>query len=619
MWIITIQKSLLNMRIHVYICIAVFISLIYAYEAFALNNNHDGGIVIADRHQAKAVIVINDDASRQLKDAATELSKYVRLSTGVEIKIIKNTETKTVPNMVFILIKKDGRQNEANIYSYAFAENFAIFFPDRNTIVISGTTDWGVEFAVYEFLERYVGIRWLMPGPSGTFIPKHDKLSVIMRNLEEKPAFISRLLSGLKGQDQYLWARRNRMHGQVKFHHNLFNLFPPSKYAKTHQEFFPLINGKRYIPEDNTQHQWQPCFSAPGLVDEAVKNISEYFSEHPEESSYSLGVNDSGGYCECPACLALNGDAKNFLGLRNMSEQYFQWANAVAEGVLKKHPDKWFGCLAYSEVAAPPSKVKVHPRIIPFMTYDRMKWVDHLREIEGKGMTKRWHQQSSILGWYDYIYGTPYLVPRVYFHKMADYYKFGYENGVRAMYAEAYPNWGEGPKLYLALKLQWDPYLDTDKLLNEWYDACVGKEASPYLKAYYEIWEKFWTQKAPTTKWFSIGFQYLRFYEAGYVDRIDDEIVRSRKLLEKVGMLARTTEQKKRADLIMKAFEYYEASVISYQLKQKCGSFSTWPSSINCNLFQKMKERRQSLLNAFEVDPVLVHPSRYDQWKTLQW
>jgi hypothetical protein len=156
---------------------------------------------------------------------------------------------------------------------------------------------------VYEFLERYIGVRWLMPGAAGEFIPAHKKLSVLARNIKGKPAFASRLLSGLKGPEQYLWARHNRMHGQIKFHHNLFNLFPPAIYTKTHPEFFPVIKGNRYLPKDSVEHAWQPCFSVPGIVEESVKNVCDYFAKHPEEMSYSLGVNDVGGHCECDLCL----------------------------------------------------------------------------------------------------------------------------------------------------------------------------------------------------------------------------------------------------------------------------------------------------------------------------
>lgn len=574
-------------------------------------------ITVVDVNKAKAIILVDDNATGQLKTAAAELARYIRISTGKDIKTEKISKNRDDRGIVRIIIKTSTAGKSGNSRSFSMSDEFSITFPDERTIVINGATDWGTEFGVDEFLERYVGVRWLMPGPDGEFVPIRKKLSVPINAVREKPAFDSRLLSGLRGAEQDLWAHRNRMHGQIQFHHNLLNLFPPAKYKKIHPEFFPLIRGKRFLPEEGTEG-WQPCFTAPGIVEEAVKNICDYFAKHPEERSYSLGVNDGGGYCECDACLAKHGAAKNFLDLRDVSDTYFEWANAVVEAVLKKYPDKWFGCLAYGEIAQAPQRVRVHPRIVPFLTYDRMKWVDDSIEKQGRAITESWSERAGSIGWYDYIYGTPYLVPRVYFHKMADYYRYGHDHGVRAMYSEAYPNWGEGPKLYIALMLQRNPYQDVDKLLGEWYEKCVGREAAPYLKAYYDLWEGFWTKKAPKSKWFSTKGQYLAFSEAGYLDLIEGEITESRNLLEKVMIAVKTPDQKKRSHLISRAFEYYEASVLSYQSKKNCTGFGALSLGTGCDLHRKMKEKRFSLINEFEKDPVLLHPIRFDKERILQ-
>ena len=42
---------------------------------------------------------------------------------------------------------------------------------DPSQVIIAGPTPYGTEFGVYEFLERYVGVRWLMPGPDGEDVP----------------------------------------------------------------------------------------------------------------------------------------------------------------------------------------------------------------------------------------------------------------------------------------------------------------------------------------------------------------------------------------------------------------------------------------------------------------
>jgi len=554
------------------------------------------GMRIFENGSFRAAIQVPPGASRQGREAAELLARYLHKSTGVGITVSEKPGRSPMRIQVGLTDSPTISKRLAGLDQ----DGFVIHCSDLKNLVIAGKTDWGTEFGVYEFLERYLGIRWLLPGPDGEYIPRHSTIHLPAVDIRQEPVFASRLLSGLRGGVQKLWARRNRMHGRINFHHNLDNLFPPQRYVESHPEFFPILAGKRFLPPPGN-YKWQPCFSAKGIVDEAVRNICAYFAEHPEEDSFSLGANDSKNYCECPLCLKVVAGKKNGLGYADYSDLYFPWANAVVAGVLKTYPDKWFGCLAHACLARPP-RGAVHPRLIPFVTSDRLIWVDAATEAEEKDLNQQWRAKSPSVGWYDYLYGTPYCVPRIYFHIMACYYRYAQEQGIQAMYGEAYPNWGEGPKLYLALKLQWDPMLDVDAVLQEWYEKAVGPAAAPYLKDYYDLWEKFWTQTVPKSNWFSKKRILLDFQSHGYMKSISNEVELSRKLLNTVMEKAETTEQRQRAQLIFRAFEYYEASVISY--KGQNGS---------------MRERRAALAREFDSHPVLVHPIPFNKFKSLNW
>ena len=563
--------------------------------------------------QPAAGVVLGEQASAQLKGAVKVLIACVAESTGAALPVA--TEPPEQGTILFV-----GPSSAVEALGIGVGEldddGYVIAFPDERSVVILGPTDWGTEYGVYEFLERYVGVRWLMPGADGTDVPKRETITVPRESLRHEPAFFSRLFSGLRGRAQDEWARRNRMHGRVSFHHNLLHLFPPETYTKTHPEFFPMHKDERYLPPTNSTHRWQPCFTATGIVDEAVANITRFFDEHPEATSYSLGTNDSSGYCRCENCLARISGDKNFLGRIDYSDLYYDWANQVIAGVLEKHTDNWFGCLAYSEVAAPPKRVDVHPRLIPYMTYDRMKWMDPELRATGEQLTKDWHDKSPTLGWYDYIYGSPYCLPRVWFHHMADYYRFGHANGVRALYAEAYPNWGEGPKLYVSLKLQWDPNRDVDALLDDWFVRCVGPDAAPHLAQYYAHWEDFWTRRVLEAQWFTQGGQYLSFYSPRYLEAIQlDEIDESRRLLETALAKARTDKQKARAQLLLQAFEYYEATAYAYKARSIPHDLPIDTEQQAMTLLEDggkalvfAEKRRRLALEVFPDHPVLCHP-----------
>ncbi|MCK5804458.1 MAG: hypothetical protein KAI66_16590, partial [Lentisphaeria bacterium] len=137
--------------------------------------------------------------------------------------------------------------------------------------------------------------------------------------------------------------------------------------------------------------------------------------------------------------------------------------------------------------------------------------------------------------------------------------------GVRGLTAEAYPNFGEGPKLYVSLRLQWDPSQDVDQLLDEWYALTVGPKAAPYVRKYYAHWEKFWTGAVLESGWWSKGRQYLRFNLPTYLDAVPiGDLAQSREWLEAAVAGADSDGQRARAQLLLQAFEYYEASVRAY-------------------------------------------------------
>jgi hypothetical protein len=466
-----------------------------------------------------------------------------------------------------------------------------------------------------------------MPGSDGYDIPRTTTIKVTEGIIKDQPVFFSRLYSGSPAGCQLEWADFNRIHGRVQFHHNIFRLFPQSKYGKTHPEFYPMKDGKvRYIPEsDSDDYTWEPCLSAPGSVEEAVKNIIAYFKEYPDDTSFSLGVNDSYEFCRCPTCLARISGDKNYLGFVDYSNMYYEWCNKVIEGVLKVYPDKWFGCLAYYNVSTPPTTVKLHPRLIPYITYDRMAWIDADAKAAGHTNTESWQKASTNLGWYDYIYGTPYCLPRVYFHESAKYLSYGAQHGVRAHYAELYPNWGEGPKPYIFAKLWWNPNRDVDALLKDWYERCVGPDAAPYLAEYYAIWERFWTKDIRNSDWF-IPSTFMNFSSASYLADVKQEDIRkSRELLETAIAKCRTEKQRARAQILEKAFQYYEASALAYQgdlpasaaiLTEDQALKVLSDSETAMSMDQK---RRYLVTDVYTSDPILKHPRGIDSFAGTNW
>ncbi len=531
--------------------LGIMCSLVYASQPTSIRIVEDG--------RSQVVIVLENHASKQLADSAKTLAEYLKRSTGAYFDIT-DKPTRSIIKIKLTTATSNALKDPSGI---TIKDAFKIDFPDNKTICLCGSGDIGTEFAVYDFLERYLGVRWLFPGEIGTHVPSHKTVDIPIKVIYEKPRYLMRRFGDLRKKEEIQWSVRNRRYDVgIKYAHNLANLFPPKVYGASNPELYPILEGKRFIPKDGNKIGWQPCFSEPKLVDIAIKNIINYFDENPSEISYSLGVNDRSGHCECERCQAGHRGRKNFLGQLSHSDRYYSWANKVVEGVLKKHPDKWFGCLVYNAVSDPPTNFKLHPRIIPFITYDRMKWVDPDIEVNSKRLHDAWMKKATVLGWYDYVYGRFYRVPRIYFHKTADYLRYGAEHGVHFQCAETYPNWGEGPKLYLYLRLLWNPDLNPDEVLKDWYISAVGVEAAPFLSQYFEFWEKYWTIRVPHTNWFISKGLYLPFSQTGYLKEITQkDLDLCRKLLEIARSKSMTSEQKRRADYFYENFVFYEKNL----------------------------------------------------------
>jgi hypothetical protein len=531
----------------------ITVSILLLFTFLITSNSQENPLIynLVEKGVPLAKIEVMSGQPPKIFHAARILQTYIKKSTQARLPF--NNEISPdlfdrYPVHIHINVRKQKSKNP-----FHKADGFIIDLSTLNHISIIGNSATGAEFAVYEFLERFVGIRWLLPGSLGEHIPHHKSLIIKSQTIKQAPVFSYRRLSGLheKYPDIRKWAHRNRMYGDIKFHHNLHNIFPSDKYLKSHPHLYPQKNGKLNVPYPKAG--WQPCFQEQDAIDIAVLNISNYFKEHPDENTFSLGPNDAisstSGYC------ISDEEAKiiNSWGYPDVSDRYYTWANQVVKKVLNVYPDKLFGTLAYMEIATPPKKIQIHQNIIPFLTEDRLRWVKSKYKFLAKKRMNDWLQKSKHIGFYDYIYGSPYVLPRVYFHHMAETYKYAAQKGVNAVYAEAYPIWGEGPKYYLALKLFWNPFLDVDNLLNDWYQCCVGKSAAPYLAQYFKLWETFWTQKIQHTPWFYNKSMYLAFWSPTYLDAADiKDITKSRELLEKTLGMAKTEIQKKKSTIILK-------------------------------------------------------------------
>ena len=465
-------------------------------------------------------------------EAAKILEKYLYLATGDVPEV-----TEKGRRIVFKIEK--GKMD---------IEGFRLSFPSADKMVISGGSAAGLKYGALEFCERFLGIRFLFPGKLGMHIPKVRDLTVPCKDFADAPKYQTRYLWGSRHwlqKDFHNWypLLKSAEPYRIKYHHNLYKMFPPAKYAAENPDFYPVIEGRRYIPQaPKLGVHWQPCMTNPKVIDEAVKMICDAFEANPGLRAWSLCQTDGDGYCECENCKKFYpaNDVPHRFGSKDRSMLYLQFCNQIAEKVAKKYPDAKLSLYAYNHASIAPKNYRLHPSLVPIITYDRANHADPARKKMDQERQKEWEKISSSVAWYDYVTTGHFVLPRVLTRHIAARLREGYESGVRHFFGEYSPLneeklWLDGPFGYVALKFLWNPYQDIDKILADWYRTAVGEKAAPHLQNYFEALEKFWIKTVPHSAWFKrcartyhvwTWHNYVEDLPAGFLDNCEKELLR---------------------------------------------------------------------------------------------
>jgi hypothetical protein len=542
--------------------------------------------------------------------AAADLARYVYRSTGAEPDVITDPARAKQ-----LLAEEDGVVNvHLGMTEYVKTldldlpkpHGFVIKFPSPNNIVIAGVPIQGrgynTMYGVHHFLREHLGIRWLFPGELGEYVPTMDTLQVPVEDVYEVPDFPMRGASGWgkvygsghpnRWAGVYWYMRTGGTHSVVlKYNHNIGNIIDPEQYGDTHPEFFPILDGERFIPGPEMKHAkgyvsgWEPCYSADGIAEAAASTIIEYFDQNPDASSYSLAVNDGIRICECSECrqanLPINEQIPENEGLdpddpgfvhTYQSQTYYAWVNEVVERVRRAYPDRYFGLLGYSRVSIPPQNIQLDDHIVPVLAWDLNYFDDPLAREKSEANVDRWNAVAGTLGWWDYTFEGSYLIPPFYAHSVADTLKYLHGRGLRFYYDELHAgrHFKNAPQEYMKRRLLWDITQDADELLDEWYRLAVGERAAPYMAEYFDLWEEYWTTRIMHTDWYrervdgSFVAPYLDRRFCGYMDELTrDDLSTAQQLLETAVNLAETQQQKKRARFF---HDYYAKAMTSYFL-----------------------------------------------------
>lgn len=594
-------------------------------------------LVLINGNEPLAVVVRPDGASAQIVHAAEDIVNYLEQCTDVRLPSVVESEAGTVdPSAVRIYVGMDGTTTNRQLN--AVAEDGYTIECRPGVVAIVGNSDRGTRFGSYDFLERFAGVRWVMPGDFGTITPQASRIVVpATTRVVAAPAFSMRSISPIWSRTDSSrdasptprWGAYARSNYELRFSHGLWRWLPVAKFADPNSEhyrpdFFPLIDGQHRVPSltDTMGATWQPRFCADGIAEAVANEILAQIAADPRTWSHSveLGIHDNNNFSEDD----VDTNHLDDYGRVQASESYYQFVNAVAGIVTAVRPTVRFGLLAYFGVQEPPS-FELHANVVPVLTRERLGWADPGLEQRDRALTLRWVEKANEIGWYDYRYGWQYAIPRIDAKLSQRAYRFARDAGVRHSYAEFRPTWNEPSKASMAMAQLWNPDIDVDEFRADWARLAVGPDATPSLLAFEDLWEVVWNTKISKTGWFVLGVnfaEFLRYNDDDYLAAVDENTVSiARSHMDNVVALATTPDQKARAAYFERAFRFSEASVLSYPRPVNAPTTSGaavamlehGASTLDRNI--ALATERFDMYKVIGDDPLVGKPGGFQDWQ----
>lgn len=433
--------------------------------------------------KGKATIVIDSDASDKEKETADDLQKYIKKMSDAKLPIVENGDdvkgTKiyigdAVEDPDLDKIKKDGDD----------PASFRLHVTE-DAVTLKGLSDEGTMNASSELLEQ-LGIRWFSPTDHGTVVPTSDTVSIKVQDTIQHPGFKTRLLrGGLRPDSMDEWEDRNRLGGTDYGSHGM----PVDISKEKHPEL--------YMQDEDGNPLGQLDVTKDEVLDRVVDAIKDDLAENPDKKDIRMGPNDGSGSSFGHSKWDAD-DWDPVAGRISVTDRYIKFYNKVFQRLEEEgHPDVTISSYMYAGAFRPPVRETPNSKFIPVfapISIERLHGIENPLSWEQKylkSVYEDWSELDDDLMFRGYYFNlADPAMPFPMLSKISDGIKFYKDNNFTRMRVEMMPNWGyQAPALYMASKMFWDPDLDPDAILDDYFTKFYGSAAEP-MREHFEKLDK---------------------------------------------------------------------------------------------------------------------------------
>ena len=466
--------------------------------------------------------------------AVQEITEYTKKVTKADISKLKNgkiiigtVKSKGIPSSIV----KDLKKNPSDEAFFLGEINGKYYIVGQNGVA--------AYYGGLEFIEQFLGVRWYYPGENGERYKPKKNVKTSGNGKVYAPVFAYRVFNtvsqnGLCKRSR-IWTGRNRIQcpgpwslgdtlGRYRsFHEPRMRLdraltgghmtfltpIPAKKYAKTHPEYFALVDGKRRVTGKMLHH----CLSNKDVMQKVYEYIMSCYEKYGEDFTFNIGCVDAlANCCECAGCRKMDGGDK-----LNISRRFHTFAQEVSKKVWAKRPNAKISQWAYWNYRDYPKGLKLDPRtIIYFCATERcyahaLNDPSCIRNVKSLQRLKDWQKVCKNIYIYEYGFAQEHKY-QPYSEVLMQDLKLYKEMGLlgrkeEIVYPDAsyYYNKNKNPwtnKHIMASRWQfyylfgkgcWDPSFDFNKKIAEIEKDFYGK-LYPAMKKYNDLRRKLWRE-----------------------------------------------------------------------------------------------------------------------------
>jgi len=451
----------------------------------------------ADEQKAAALahwtLVLPDDAIPSERYAAEQLQNLLEQALGVRLPMAAAPPQST--GILYVGPGQAMRSSPAGFDTASMGDEDLRIRITPGNIAIAGGRPRGTLYGVYEFAERYLGVRFLthdhthVPRDPDRLIPCEDyayhppfsfRWSYYHENAAQ-PAFAAKLRVNTVTHDEKLGG----VAPQSLINHSFHRYLPVEKFGKEHPEYFALVDGERKLNLHGGGPE--PCVTNPDVIRIITEGVLADLRANPTRKNISVSQNDNDAYCRCETCQAINLSEGTPMGAN------LHLVNAVAEAVAKEFPAVKVGTLAYWYTRKPPKLMKprhnvqiqlcsieccvTHPLDDPSVEKNRA----FAQDLKAWGAIC-----SDIWIWHYNTNFAAYDLPFPNLRPIGDNLRFFQDNNVHGVFMQANGNGNAGElsdlRNYVIARGLWDPSLDSWALAEEFCRLHYAEAATPILQ-----------------------------------------------------------------------------------------------------------------------------------------